>query len=1107
MEENDKISTEGAESKQLPIENDPLCCCICGLRPGDLSNLFRSWLHLHTFKDDWKQFAKTASTGITFGDYICSDHFSRKAYFGLKKLQLKKNAFPDPKLLRAGAHSSGNRQENRKLTIASEVDQELPPSKKPKLKEPLQKKESTPKQIIDLKQPTNHDNYDSPSSSTVDWDAIELNIVEEHKTDSNKTDNSVYFRSSMFLVDGKHRWDCPLCRLSIRFKKRQALVRHLTSAHGTDGICRICGNSYTSLTVMMEHMFLEHTDDMTMTCCGIECYTPIELSRHISIHHYDPPQELFYHLTCFFNLTTQQTVLCSTGFTYRTNLYQHLRFVHDIAVEDVFKVAIAFNMLHYKQAMNHFPKVAHPTLRSWWNSQCRVTCKDVMLPIFVIPGGEYQPIESMKGVQRIGVELLVNFLTPLVDLGLSSVLLFGVVEEGEKDEQASAADSENSPVIAAVRLINECFPEVLVACDVCMCDYSSNGHCGYTNPNGQIQLEASVARIAEMSVNYAKAGADIVAPSDMMDNRIAAIKSALRREGLTSTAVMSYSTKYASSMYGPFRDACQSAPDHFSRKAYFGLKKLQLKKNAFPDPKLLRAGAHSSGNRQENRKLTIASEVDQELPPSKKPKLKEPLQKKESTPKQIIDLKQPTNHDNYDSPSSSTVDWDAIELNIVEEHKTDSNKTDNSVYFRSSMFLVDGKHRWDCPLCRLSIRFKKRQALVRHLTSAHGTDGICRICGNSYTSLTVMMEHMFLEHTDDMTMTCCGIECYTPIELSRHISIHHYDPPQENKMVECTKKLDWCVVCQLCSTGFTYRTNLYQHLRFVHDIAVEDVFKVAIAFNMLHYKQDCGEQLLGLSSVLLFGVVEEGEKDEQASAADSENSPVIAAVRLINECFPEVLVACDVCMCDYSSNGHCGYTNPNGQIQLEASVARIAEMSVNYAKAGADIVAPSDMMDNRIAAIKSALRREGLTSTAVMSYSTKFASSMYGPFRDACQSAPKFGDRKCYQLPPGGAGLGCLNADRDVEEGADILMVKPGQFYLDVVRRVKDSHPNYLLAVYQVSGEYVMVRNYAESSGKYEQVVIESVCSLKRAGADIIISYFTPKLLEMMSKQNGVLSL
>ncbi|XP_037079005.1 delta-aminolevulinic acid dehydratase-like [Pollicipes pollicipes] len=227
-----------------------------------------------------------------------------------------------------------------------------------------------------------------------------------------------------------------------------------------------------------------------------------------------------------------------------------------------------------------------------------------------------------------------------------------------------------------------------------------------------------------------------------------------------------------------------------------------------------------------------------------------------------------------------------------------------------------------------------------------------------------------------------------------------------------------------------------------------------------------------------------GEKDGRGSGADHPDNAVAKAIRVIKACCPSLLVACDVCLCPHTSHGHCGILNEDQTINNPPSIARLAEVALFYARAGADVVAPSDMMDGRVAAIKSALAAAGLASRcSVLSYAAKFASGFYGPFRDAARSGPAFGDRRHYQLPPGSNGLAQRAVARDVAEGADMLMVKPGMAYLDIVRQTKDQFPQYPLFIYQVSGEYAML-HHAASQGAVDLkvVLMESLMSMRRAG-------------------------
>ncbi|GAA5978766.1 hypothetical protein JCM5350_004815 [Sporobolomyces pararoseus] len=265
----------------------------------------------------------------------------------------------------------------------------------------------------------------------------------------------------------------------------------------------------------------------------------------------------------------------------------------------------------------------------------------------------------------------------------------------------------------------------------------------------------------------------------------------------------------------------------------------------------------------------------------------------------------------------------------------------------------------------------------------------------------------------------------------------------------------------------------------------------------------------GLKSVILFGVPLHMTKDSTGSPADDPQTPVILATKLIRREFPELVVACDVCLCEYTSHGHCGELRSEQEVGLGnkvidngKSVKRMQQVAVAYAKAGAQIVAPSDMMDGRIKAIKQALIDEGFSNRcSLMSYSAKFASAMYGPFREAAGSVPNFGDRKCYQLPPSARGLARRAILRDVEEGADFIMVKPALPYLDIMREAKELAPNHPLACYQVSGEFSMIHAGA-NAGVYElkDMAFESVESFLRAGCTLILTYFTPDFLDWLNE-------
>lgn len=259
----------------------------------------------------------------------------------------------------------------------------------------------------------------------------------------------------------------------------------------------------------------------------------------------------------------------------------------------------------------------------------------------------------------------------------------------------------------------------------------------------------------------------------------------------------------------------------------------------------------------------------------------------------------------------------------------------------------------------------------------------------------------------------------------------------------------------------------------------------------------------GLSSVILFGVLlNESSKDAEGSAADDPEGPVIQAIKTLKENFPDLYVMCDVCLCEYTSHGHCGVLYEDGSINTEISVRRIAAVAVNYAKAGADSVAPSDMIDGRIKAIKKGLIDAGLAhKTFLMSYAAKFSGNLYGPFRDAAGSCPSQGDRKCYQLPSGGAGLARRALVRDMNEGTDGVIVKPSTFYLDIVRDAATICGDYPICCYHVSGEYAMIHAAAEKGiADLKGLAFEAHYGFLRAGARLIISYFTPEFLEWLDE-------
>ncbi len=248
---------------------------------------------------------------------------------------------------------------------------------------------------------------------------------------------------------------------------------------------------------------------------------------------------------------------------------------------------------------------------------------------------------------------------------------------------------------------------------------------------------------------------------------------------------------------------------------------------------------------------------------------------------------------------------------------------------------------------------------------------------------------------------------------------------------------------------------------------------------------------LGLESVLLFGMPE--EKDELGTSAYSDEGIVQQAVhRLKKE--TDLVVITDVCLCQYTTHGHCGIVE-NGKILNDESLRLLAKTALSYAEAGADIVAPSDMMDGRVGVIREMLDDGGFQDTLIMSYAAKYASSFYAPFRDAVCSSPSFGDRKTHQMSPANVEEALLEVELDLDEGADIIMVKPAMAYLDVIQRVKEEF-RMPTAAYQVSGEYSMLRAGIEAQYLTNEAIYESLLSIKRAGADLIISHFAPDFLE-----------
>jgi porphobilinogen synthase len=251
----------------------------------------------------------------------------------------------------------------------------------------------------------------------------------------------------------------------------------------------------------------------------------------------------------------------------------------------------------------------------------------------------------------------------------------------------------------------------------------------------------------------------------------------------------------------------------------------------------------------------------------------------------------------------------------------------------------------------------------------------------------------------------------------------------------------------------------------------------------------------GIGGVLLFGIPD--TKDATGSSAWDEQGPVQQALRALKREVPEIVAITDVCMCEYTDHGHCGILR-DGEVVNDETLALLVKEALSHARAGADMVAPSDMMDGRVGAIRDALDDEGFEQVPIMAYSAKFAGPFYGPFRDAAESTPKSGDRRGYQMDAANANEAVRDAMQDVAEGADVVMVKPAGPYLDIIRQVKDA-TGYPVAAYQVSGEFAMIQAAAERGWiDGERVMMDSLLSIRRAGADMIITYFARQAARLL---------
>lgn len=274
--------------------------------------------------------------------------------------------------------------------------------------------------------------------------------------------------------------------------------------------------------------------------------------------------------------------------------------------------------------------------------------------------------------------------------------------------------------------------------------------------------------------------------------------------------------------------------------------------------------------------------------------------------------------------------------------------------------------------------------------------------------------------------------------------------------------------------------------------SMPNIFQLSID-NVL---RECEELLtLGINAVLLFGIPD--FKDEVGSSGYASDGIIQKAAREIKRNFPEMLVITDVCLCEYTSHGHCGVIE-NGNVLNDATLELLAKQALTHAQNGADIIAPSDMMDGRIGAIRKTLDENGFAETPIMAYAAKYSSAFYGPFREAAESAPQFGDRKSYQMDYGNSDEAMREIALDIQEGADVVMVKPALAYLDIIRRARDNF-DLPICAYNVSGEYSMIKAAAERGWiDGEKLMLETLTAIKRAGADVIITYFAKEAIELL---------
>lgn len=311
------------------------------------------------------------------------------------------------------------------------------------------------------------------------------------------------------------------------------------------------------------------------------------------------------------------------------------------------------------------------------------------------------------------------------------------------------------------------------------------------------------------------------------------------------------------------------------------------------------------------------------------------------------------------------------------------------------------------------------------------------------------------------------------------------------------------IVRELVSETHLFKKDFVCPIFIRHDAVHSEIKSMPGYFQHSHetLKKEIDEiSELGIRSLILFGIPE--KKDARGSDSCHEGGVIQKAIRQIKQANPDLLVIADTCFCEYTDHGHCGYVNPKtSEVDNDETLSMLAKQAKSFAEAGADVIAPSGNMDGMVDAIRTALDQSGFIHLPILSYAIKYASHFYGPFREAAEGAPQFGDRKSYQMDPANVNEALKEASLDIDEGTDMLMVKPALAYLDVIKTIKDQFPAYPLGAYQVSGEYAMLKAAAQKGWlDEEKVMMEMLIAIKRAGADFIISYFSKAAAKLLSR-------